>query len=299
MPTPLADALTTACTHNGLDAAGAELIHHYSNAVYLLPAVPAIARIATGDDAARLRITQTVTAWLGDEGFGATIPLPGTELVEIDHTTCVTFWTHYPQPDAQHAKPLNSRHLGSLIKALHSTGKPPTELADWTPLESLDRALKSPAASKALSPENLDWLTHYVADVRDELAELTWPLGHGLIHGDAWAGNLLWDTTTDPAKPILCDWDSVSRGPREVDLIPTWHAATRYGRDEAWIQAFIDRYGYDLRDWDGYNTLIAMRDLAQLPGPIRQHPKPAYADALRQRLTAIRTSDLTNNWGAL
>ncbi|WP_328990305.1 aminoglycoside phosphotransferase family protein [Kribbella sp. NBC_01245] len=299
MPTPLADALTTACDRYGLDTTGAELIHHYNNAVYLLPAVPAIARVATGNDPARLRVTQTVTAWLGEEGFGATTPLPSTELVEIDDTTCVTFWTYYPQPDAEHAEPLGSRHLGTLLKALHSTDQPPAELADWTPLESLGRALKSGAAAQALSPDDLDWLTGYLGDLRTEVSELSWPLGYGLVHGDAWAGNLLWDTSTDPATPILCDWDSVSRGPREVDLIPTWHAATRYGRDEVWIQAFVDEYGYDLRDWDGYKTLIAMRDLAQVPGPIRQYPKPAYAAVLRQRLTAIRTGDRTNNWVAL
>jgi aminoglycoside phosphotransferase (APT) family kinase protein len=102
--------------------------------------------------------------------------------------------------------------------------------------------------------------------VRRELAELDWPLGEGLIHGDAWAGNLLWDTATTPPRAVVCDWDRVSWGPREIDLIPTWHAAVRYGRDEAWIQDFIKHYGYDLRDWAGYPTLLAMRDLAQLPG---------------------------------
>jgi hypothetical protein len=49
------------------------------------------------------------------------------------------------------------------------------------------------------------------------------------------------------ADPVRLD--SVSNGPREVDLIPTWHAAARYGRDETWIQAFVAEYGYDLRDW--------------------------------------------------
>ncbi|MGH3975271.1 MAG: hypothetical protein ACRDS9_18375, partial [Pseudonocardiaceae bacterium] len=29
-------------------------------------------------------------------------------------------------------------------------------------------------------------------EVREELATVEWPLGQGLIHGDAWAGTLLW-----------------------------------------------------------------------------------------------------------
>lgn len=99
---------------------------------------------------------------------------------------------------------------------------------------------------------------------------------------------------------ILGDWDRVSWGPREVDLIPTWHAAVRYGRDEAWIQDFVQQYGYDLRDWDGYQTLLTMRDLAQIPGPLRRSGDSApHAAAVRQRLDAIRASDRTATWIAL
>lgn len=299
MPISLDDALAIACQHNGLDPAAARMIHHYSNAVYLLPAVPAIARIATGANPARLRVNQTVTDWLGEQGVAATTPLPGTELVEVDDTTTVTFWTYYPQPDRGTTPQLTSGHLGTLIKQLHQTGAPPTELADWKALESLERALGSAAAATALTPAEQDWLRGQVIDTRAELAELTWPLGHGLIHGDAWAGNLLWDITTRPNRPVLCDWDSVSNGPREVDLIPTWHAASRYGRDELWIQAFVDQYGYDLRNWNGYDALLRMRDLAQLPGPIRRSASPPHAAALRQRLTAIQRGDRAATWVAL
>ena len=299
MPTPLVGALTIACRRHDLDAAGAALIHHYSNAVYLLPAVPAIARIAVDADPERLRITQKVTAWLETQGFAVTAPLPHAELVEVDDRTCVTFWTYYPQPDLDRHEPFTSVHLGALIKALHGIGEPPAELADWIPLETLGRVLQTAAATAALSADERDWLVRRVDDLHIELGEFDWPLGHGLIHGDAWAGNLLWNTTIRPATPLLGDWDSVSRGPREVDLIPTWHAATRYGRDEAWIQAFVDQYGYDLRDWDGYNTLLMMRDLAQLPGPIRRASSPPYAAVLRQRLDAIQAGDRTNTWTAL
>jgi Phosphotransferase enzyme family len=288
-----------ACRRNGLDTTEAELIHHYSNAVYLLPAVPAIARIAVDSDPARLRIAQKVTAWLDTEGFAATRPLPHTEVVDVDDLTCVTFWTYYPQPDPDRHEPFTSTHLGALVKALHSTSEPPTELVDWIPLETLGRVLQAPAAAAALSSQESDWLIRRVDDLRLELRELSWPLGHGIIHGDAWAGNLLWNTTTQPATPLLGDWDSVSRGPREVDLIPTWHAATRYGRDEAWIKAFVDQYGYDLRDWDGYHALLTMRDLAQLPGPILRASSPSYAAVLRERLDAIQAGDRTSTWTAL
>ena len=57
---------------------------------------------------------------------------------------------------------------------------------------------------------------------------------------------------------------------REVDLIPTWHAAARYGKGAARSEAFAHRYGYDLARWDGFRTVMDMRDLVQLTGPLRQ-----------------------------
>jgi len=299
--TALDEALHIACEQRSLDPTGAQLVHHYSNAVYLLPAEDAIARIATGgENPDRLRATQTVTSWLArDRGFAATTPLPGADPVEVDDRTTVTFWTYYPQPAPGAGAPLTSAHLGQLLRALHDTGWPPTPLPRWDPLESLELALTAPTDYDAVTADELDWLRGRVRDVRIELAELDWPLGEGLIHGDAWAGNLLWDTSTTPPRPVLCDWDRVSWGPREVDLIPTWHAAVRYGRDEAWIQDFAKHYDYDLRDWAGYQTLLTMRDLAQIPGSLRRAANPPHAAALRQRLDAIRAGDRTATWIAL
>ncbi|GAB3943686.1 aminoglycoside phosphotransferase family protein [Kribbella albertanoniae] len=297
--TDLDRILHTACRRRNIDATGAELIHHYSNAVYLLPAAEAIARINTGGESAgRLETTQVITSWLVDhQNFAATAPLPGSELVQTDSSTVVTFWTYYRQPDP--APELTSAHLGGLLHALHHIAAPPVEVPAWQPLESLQHALADPVAQNALSPDERGWLKSRIQDLEEELAGLDWPLGYGLIHGDAWAGNLLWASHHDPRVAMLCDWDRVSHGPREVDLIPTWHAALRYGRDEAWIQGFVNRYGYDLRDGVGYEALLAMRDLAQLPGPMRRTSSPAYAAVLRQRFDAIRANHSPGTWVTL
>lgn len=136
--------------------------------------------------------------------------------------------------------------------------------------------------------------------MRDELASLEWPLGHSLIHGDAWAGNLLWaGSTPGPDDVVFGDWDRVAHGPREVDLIPTWHAARRYGKGPHWTAQFIDQYGHDLAHWPGLPTLLAMRDLVQASGPLRRAPHSApHARALRQRVDSLRTGD-TSTWKAL
>ena len=53
------------------------------------------------------------------------------------------------------------------------------------------------------------------------------PLPAGMIHGDAWRGNLL----RDGHRVVLADWDEVSTGPREIDLVPTLQG-TRFGLPE-------------------------------------------------------------------
>ncbi len=95
---------------------------------------------------------------------------------------------------------------------------PETELQRWTALESLHAALLEHNAVCVISDEEQTWLLSRIDEIRKELSELDWPLGIGLIHGDAWAGNLLWDNRMNPARPILgdWDWDWVSIGPREA-----------------------------------------------------------------------------------
>ena len=99
---------------------------------------------------------------------------------------------------------------------------------------------------------------------------------------------------------MLGDWDWVSTGPRDVDLIPTWHAATRYGKSASWISDFTSRYGYDLASWEGFPALMAMRDFVQLTGPIRRARDSApHRQVLHERFDSLRRGDTTSVWTAL
>ncbi|MFX0578240.1 phosphotransferase family protein [Nocardia nepalensis] len=289
-------ALSQACEARGLDSTGAELIHHSSNAVYVLPRHAAVGRVSTNEaDPDRPRRTYAVTQWLtARHKFGATAPLPNVEPVRVNGYT-VGFWQYYPQlPDTSGP---TSKELGGLLRSLHDLPTPEIELQRWTPLASLRGALLEDRATGTISDKERSWLLRRIDEIRKELSELDWPLGVGLIHGDAWAGNLLWDSRTNPVRAILGDWDWVSIGPREVDLIPTWHAAVRYGRDETWVQNFIEEYGYDLSQWSGYRVLLDMRDLVQVTGPLRRATASAeHADRLQQRIDDIRAGNRTTSW---
>lgn len=244
----------------------------------------------------KARFNVAVCEWLVDQhNFSATAPL-STEVVEVDAHTAATFWTYYPQ---QNGAPPNSADLGQLLRRLHGLPRPPLELPEWRALTSLELVLRDTRRAAAVSHADRRWLLDLIEQVRHDLAALDWPLGHGLIHGDAWAGNLLWNTDSAPRTAVLGDWDSTCWGPREVDLIPSWHAAIRYGRGPDWARAFAAAYGYDLAGWSGFDTLFAMRDLVQLVALLRRVPQqPDLAAALRQRLDGIKSGDTAAVWRA-
>lgn len=296
--TSLHATLHIACAARGLSAADAKLIHHSSNAVFVLPEHNAVARISTGAaDLPRALRTRTLTESLSRGGFGATAPLSGAEpLVVNDHD--ISFWTYYPQPGQ--TPPPTSRELGTLLRRLHSLAVPDqVDLPRWIPLESLQAALTDPRTeSEYLHVHERRRLLEMVAEVRDEIVSIDWPLGEGMVHGDAWAGNLLWHNTRTDIYPILGDWDYASIGPLEVDLIPTWHAAVRFGRDRKWVEAFVEEYGYDLEKFGrGFRALRRMRDLVQVSGPLRRaSASPDHAARLRQRVEGILSGDETGTW---
>ncbi|MEW2384049.1 aminoglycoside phosphotransferase family protein [Micromonospora sp. NPDC047707] len=289
--------LETACAEVGLSPVGAELIHHYSNAVYLLPAERAVARLTMGAPD-RVYRSQAVTRWLVEQAqVSATVPLPGVMPV-VDAATTVSFWVHYPQPSS--GRQFTSAHLARVVRQLHDVDEVPFSLERWEPLASLHGALREPGAAHNLSAEERAWLLDHLEDVGSQVRALDSPLGYGVIHGDAWAGNLLWDTAAGPDAVVLGDWDWVSYGPREIDLIPSWHAAIRYGRGQDWADAFAEVYGYDLARWDGFATLLHMRDLVQLTGPLRRAgDSPAFAEVLRERLAGVRSESSGAVWRAL
>jgi hypothetical protein len=288
--------LVSACRHRGIDPAGARLLHHYSNAIFHLPAPDALVRITVGTaDLDRVRLTQTVTAWLArTHHFPATAPYRSIEPVRLDDGAIASFWEYHQQPEAL---TYTSADLADLLGRLHRIDGADqlSGISQWQPLTSLETALSDGVPETVLSAEDLAWLKQEITAVRKELCGIDWDLPAGLIHGDAWAGNLLADGRT--AELLLGDWDWVSIGPREVDLVPTWHAARRYGRDATWTARFAETYGYDLATSQGFETLMRMRDFMQLTGPLRRAAtQPRYLEALRQRLAGIRSGDRQEQW---
>lgn len=288
--------LVTACEERGINPAGARLLHNYSNAIFHLPAEGALVRITVGAaDIDRVRLTQTVTSWLArTHRFPATAPYRTIEPVGLPDGAAASFWEYHHQPEAL---TYSSADLAALLRCLHriDDSDRPAGIEAWLPLTSLEAALAEGVPESVLPVEELLWLKEEITAIREDLSRVDWELTPGLIHGDAWAGNLLADSQSNSL--LLGDWDWVSIGPREVDLVPTWHAARRYGRDAEWARRFAEAYGYDLAASPGFETLMRMRDFMQLTGPLRHSAtQPRYLQALRQRLEGIRVGDREGQW---
>ena len=290
----LREALVSVCEQRDLPHSGARLLHHYSNAVFLLAPVGVVVRLTTSQRTSRTIGTSqaTVTRLVHEHGFSATEPLDDVPPVRLLSGVTASFWRYYPQPDG--TRPFEAADLAGLLRQLHAVAGLDAGLPSWEPLGSLRGELARDEPLHGLSNGEAAWLRGAAGDIVQEMSEQEWPLGTGLIHGDAWAGNLLWNGN----QPILGDWDSVAVGPREIDLVPTWHAAVRYGRD--WVRDFVDVYGHDLASNPTFDLLLRMRDLVQLTGPLKRAAEsPQHRAVLRQRFEAIRAGDRAERWVAL
>ena len=280
-PSAAASALLDAASRCGLDARGAWLMRRFGTAVYHLPAADAVARIAllTPDSVTRLATSVRVTRWLTETGFPTVEPLPVGQPV-TGHGCVVTFWRYLPQ-EGPAPRPAD---LGRLLRQLHGLGSPPVPLPAYQPLVSVRRAID---ASRAVGEDERAWLTDRCEQLVRAYGQLTFQLPAGMIHGDAWRGNLL----RDRHRVVLADWDTVSTGHREIDLVPTLQAS-RFGLPEDQRDAFVAAYGHDIRSWDGYPVLRHMRELSTLSAMLRDsHADAAAHREMGIRLRSLRTGD--------
>ncbi len=281
--------LAAACNQVGLDARDAILLRYHVNAVYHLPHAGAAARLAAARRAAQARTSIHVTRWLCSKGFPATAPLDVEQPVEIGGQV-VTFWRYYDQNDRRLPPP---RELARLLCDLHTFDLPPYPLPTYRPLDSFREELKT-YGPMVLADIEYRFLSDRTAELLHAYARLSSALGQGLIHGDARIGNMLWDG--DAA--VLGDWDSVSIGCRELDLVITYQG-TRYGRSKADLDEFAAVYGWDVRTWPGYTTLRDIRDLQTLGAPLRLAvDRPEVADELHHRIRGLRSGDQMQQWSS-
>lgn len=165
------------------------------------------------------------------------------------------------------------------------------------PFHSCSRFLKRSPTSSAYPAKTRPFLLSQYTGARQRFVELPYVLSPGHVHGDANVGNIILD---DLGSPVVIDLDGFSVGPREWDLIQTaifydrlgWHTSDEY-------QAFVDGYGYDILQWEGYAELANIREIAMTSWLSRKAPSSELtAKEATKRIEAIRSGGSRRDWGA-
>jgi Ser/Thr protein kinase RdoA (MazF antagonist) len=224
-----------------------------------------------------------------------------------------TVWEYVPIVSDE-PKPVD---LAAPLRALHSVERLDVALPRWSPIEKFRRRLDTAAALPPKETVELErWsrtkLGIGAADLlrelrlrcdqaEEDLDRVAWQLPPGVIHGDAHTGNVLLPAAGYGAvarpEPLLCDLDGVCIGPREWDLVPTAHGATRFGRSPADYQEFVDVYGFDITAWAGWPVLRRVRELQLVTSTIDSLAgRPDVARELAHRLRSLLSDDFGVMW---
>ncbi|MGY0491791.1 phosphotransferase family protein [Streptomyces sp. WG-D5] len=284
--------LRAACRSAGLDPTGAELLRLGSNAVYRLASEPIIVRIARDPSAlAEMKRAVDVARWLEQSDFPANRVPPHTTQPVVIGGRVVTFW----ESVQNHEEYATVGELADLLRRLHWLEEPESlGLPYFDPHAKLAASL---AGLDALADQDRELLEERAARLGKEYDRLDFVLPFGLIHGDANIGNIL---RHRDGHAVLIDLDGFALAPREWDLILTamyyerygWHTAEEY-RD------FVFRYGFDLMNWPGYETLADLRELMMVAwlGHQAQDSERSAAE-FQKRLHSLRTGEGRKSWGA-
>ncbi|MFF7554242.1 phosphotransferase family protein [Streptomyces olivaceus] len=284
--------LREACETAGLDLTGAELLRLGSNAVYRLATAPVIVRIARDPSVlAEMERAVGVARWLETVDFPATRVLPDVAQPSVVRGRVVTFWESV-QDQVEYA---TVGELADLLRRFHWLEEPESlGLPYFDPLAKLSSSLDS---LTDVSAEDRTFLEERAAKLAKEYDRLDFVLPFGLIHGDANIGNVL---RHRDGRAVLIDLDGLSLAPREWDLILTaiyydrygWHSKTEYAE-------FVHRYGFDLMNWPGYETLADLRELMMVVWIGHQAgTSDRFAAEFALRMRSLRTGEGRGKWGA-
>jgi aminoglycoside phosphotransferase (APT) family kinase protein len=199
-----------------------------------------------------------------------------------------TVWERLAEPHRHNVY----RALGRLVRTFHQrTAGLRIPLGPWRPLELSDRRLIQ--CREHYAPEDVRLLAQWSKQIASELDQAQPALPAGVIHGQAEVGNVLFRA----GQPVLIDFEQVSIGPREWDLVHTAVSVTRFGRSEQCYRDFADAYGFDVRTWEGYQTHRRLWELCATTWLMQHdHRSRRVRQEIEVRLQTWRDDDPSVRW---
>lgn len=281
------------CERVGLNPDGLHLIKFTINAVVALPAAGAVLRIA-GSAPTRARIPSVIAAarWFADHDLPTVRLWPDLDQPLRVGVHQATLW----RQTGTGGPPPTPADLAAILRTLHTLDDPPA-LPRWAPLDGMRRRLTSAMVDAVgVDLATIELLTAECDALDDDLACLdVEPLiPPGVIHGDAHLGNLI---PAAPGRPVLCDFDSTTIGPREWDLTPAAVGALRFDYGPRVHHELSNAYGVDVTTWAGFPVLRRIRELQLVTSVL---PLLAVNPALRpqweHRIATLAVPDPDAPW---
>jgi aminoglycoside phosphotransferase (APT) family kinase protein len=282
-------ALAEAGSALGVATASAELIRMGSAAVYWLQDRSVVARVSRSID--QLDTAQreiAVSRWLAASGVAAVRALDVPQPAIAGHRV-VTFW----ESVADREEYGTTAELAQLLRDLHALTVPgELRLPTVHPIDKMRDRLRR---TQALTPTDRDFLVDRCATLMSAYGELNFVLPAGVIHGDANVGNVL---RARDGRAVLADLDGFAIGPREWDLLQTAIFYDRFSwHTEAEYRSFIEIYGYDIMQWDGYEVLADIRELSMVTWLSQNAATDGKAAVeLAKRIDSLRTNGSRKDW---
>jgi Ser/Thr protein kinase RdoA (MazF antagonist) len=278
------------CEQAGLPRSGLKLLRFGSNAVFGV------------DEAHVLRVMRPGT---GDADVQREIDLvsefdrldvPTVRLSDVAQPlqalNCLgTVWERLAEPHRNNVYCA----LGQLMRIFHQrVAGLRVPLGPWRQLASSDQRLIQ--CRERYAPEDIRMLTQWSKRIARELDQVQPALPAGVIHGQAEVGNVLFRA----GRPVLIDFEQVSIGPREWDLVHTSAVVTRFGRPEQCYLDFADAYGFDVRTWDGYETHRRLWELCATTWLMQHdHRSRKVTQEIEVRLQTWRDDDPNARWSGV
>jgi Ser/Thr protein kinase RdoA (MazF antagonist) len=228
-----------------------ELVRIGTNAVFF--AGPVVVRVSPPDYPRRLLQQQIdLASWLTRENFLTAAPLSDLHYV----ADCpVTLWVRIPS-----SRRATMHDLGQIARSFHdATNTYPGILPEWEPLGRLGDRLSQLKPDETISAAECSLLQDWKRTLTKTVANLQFALPTGPIHGDIHAGNVV----ASGDRCYLVDFDRIAYGPREWDLADPLAGMYFFEGDHDW-PAFVEEYGYDLRQFNGAEDLVRLRGLFML-----------------------------------
>ncbi|MGF1646937.1 MAG: phosphotransferase enzyme family protein [Kineosporiaceae bacterium] len=257
--------------------AGAEVVRAGEDALVRL-SDGVLARVWLSGRADLARHEVAVARWLAAEGVPAVRPAPGPALVEVG-TRAVTFWAALPAH-----RPAGSELVARALRRLHSLPIPRTPALP--PVDPFRRVEPRLRRSALVTPGQRRALLARLERLRAAYGELPPGAPPAVVHGDAWAGNVV---ETDGGDVLLVDLVRVGVGPPEWDLVATALGRSTFGvMDDAEYHRFSTAYGRDVLAWPGFGVLRDIREIRVVAYALHAaEVDPAAADQ-----AAVRVRDL-------